>query len=61
MTKLRCLASDKWISEVCGGLTKAYSWSPVAFKLIYVLPLLLIGFIPLLIIYSIASLLAKQG
>lgn len=61
MTKVRYLTSDKCITGVCGGLAKTCSWSPVAIRLIYALPFLLIGFIPLLILYSIASLLVKQG
>lgn len=53
--------SDKWITGLCGGLTKTYSLSPIAVRFIYILPFLILGIIPLLVIHIIASLAVKQS
>ena len=52
--------SDKWITGVCGGLAETYSWDSNLVRLIYILLLLLLGIIPLLVVYIVASIIVKQ-
>ena len=61
MTKtLHRSKSDKWITGVCGGLAETYSWDPNLVRLIYILLLLVLGIIPLLVVYIVASIIVKQ-
>lgn len=56
MRKLYRSRYDKKIAGVCGGLGNYFSIDPVFIRLIAIFVMVLTGFIPLLIIYLIASL-----
>ena len=61
MSKLHRSTTDKWIRGVCGGLAETYSWNPMVVRLIYIILLLVLGIIPLVVVYIIASLIIKEG
>lgn len=60
MAKLHRSTSYKWITGVCGGLAETYSWDSNLVRLVYILLLLILGIIPLLVVYIVASIILKQ-
>ena len=52
--------SDKWLTGVCGGLAETYSWDSNLVRLVYILLLIVLGIVPLLVVYIVASIIVKQ-
>ena len=53
--------SDRWITGVCGGLAETYSWDPKLVRLLYILLCLILGIVPFIVVYIIASIIVKEG
>lgn len=61
MAKLHRSKTNRWIKGVCGGLAETYSWDPTLVRLIYILLGLLLGILPFVIVYIIASIAVEES
>jgi len=61
MSKLHRSTTNKWLMGICGGLAETYSWDANLVRLIYILLTLVLGIIPFLVVYIVASIIVKEG
>ena len=61
MSNLHRSRTDKWITGVCGGLAETYSWDPKLVRIVYAVLCLVLGIIPLLVVYIVASIIVKES